>query len=305
MPEPGWLWAVFTVVAAAAQTARNATQRSLTATLGTVGATHVRFLFGLPFALLFFAAIVAVRAGALPVPDAAFVAWVAGGAVAQILATALMLAAMGQRSFVVTTAYIKTEPVQVALFGLVLLGDAVTPPLALAIAIATAGVVTMALKPGASGAGDLRATALGLAAGAGFGLSAIGFRGAILALDHTDFVTAAGFTLVAGLLLQCLLLTGWLLLTDRTVLGAILRAWKPSLAAGFMGALASQFWFLAFALATAASVRTLALVEVLFAQGVSRYALGQRTTKREAVGIVLIVVGVVLLLRAGATGRPA
>jgi drug/metabolite transporter (DMT)-like permease len=298
MHETGWLWAVFTLVAAAAQTARNATQRSLTATLGTVGATHVRFLFGLPFALVFFAAIVAWRPGALPTPNPVFLAWVAGGAVAQIVATALMLAAMGQRSFVVTTAYIKTEPVQVALFGLVLLGDAVTPLLALAIAIATAGVVIMALKPGAAGAGDLRATALGLAAGAGFGLSAIGFRGAILALNHADFVTAASCTLVGGLLLQCLLLTGWLVATDRAVLGAIFRAWKPSLTAGFLGALASQFWFLAFALATAASVRTLALVEVLFAQGVSRYALGQRTTRREAVGIVLIVVGVVLLLRA-------
>ncbi len=50
---------------------------------------------------------------------------------------------------------------------------------------------------------------------------------------------------------------------------AILRHWRPSLFAGFMGATASQFWFLAFALATAASVRTLALVEVLFAQAIS------------------------------------
>lgn len=298
MDDTGWLWAVFTLIASAAQTARNATQRSLTARLGTVGATHVRFLFGLPFALVFFAGIVAVTQPGLPAPNLAFCAWVAGGAATQIVATALMLAAMGQRSFVVTTAYIKTEPVQVALFGFVLLGDPVTPGLALAIAIATAGVVTMALKPGATAAADGRATALGLAAGAGFGMSAIGFRGAILSLNHADYVTAASFTLVAGLLLQCLLLTGWLLATDRAVLGAILRAWKPSLAAGFMGALASQFWFLAFALASAASVRTLALVEVLFAQGVSRYALGQRTTAREGVGIALIIVGVVLLIRA-------
>jgi drug/metabolite transporter (DMT)-like permease len=298
MQDTGWSWAVFTLIAAAAQTARNATQRSLTARLGTVGATHVRFLFGLPFALVFMAGIVVVLQRGLPTPNGVFCAWVAGGAIAQIAATALMLAAMGQRSFVVTTAYIKTEPIQVALFGFVLLGDVVTPLLALAIAIATAGVVIMALKPGAVGAGGLRATALGLAAGAGFGLSAIGFRGAILALHHADHVTAASFTLVAGLLLQCLLLTGWLVLTDRAVLVAIFRAWKPSLAAGFMGALASQFWFLAFALATAASVRTLALVEVLFAQGVSRYALGQRTTTREGIGIVLIVVGVVLLIHA-------
>ena len=51
------LWAVFTLIAAAAQTARNAMQRELTATLGTVGATHVRFLFGFPFALLFLAGV--------------------------------------------------------------------------------------------------------------------------------------------------------------------------------------------------------------------------------------------------------
>jgi len=53
---------------------------------------------------------------------------------------------------------------------------------------------------------------------------------------------------------------------------------------------------LAFAIATAASVRTLALVEVLFAQAISRFVFGQPTSRREAVGIVLIVVGVILLI---------
>ena len=79
---------------------------------------------------------------------------------------------------------------------------------------------------------------------------------------------------------------------------AIFKVWRRSLFAGFMGAFASQFWFLAFAIATAASVRTLALVEVLFAQLVARFAFGQRTTAREAVGMVLVVVGVVLLILA-------
>ena len=63
-----------------------------------------------------------------------------------------------------------------------------------------------------------------------------------------------------------------------------------------MGALASQFWYLGFAIATAASVRTLALVEVLFAQAISRFMFNQPTTPREAAGIVLIVAGVILLL---------
>ena len=95
-----------------------------------------------------------------------------------------------------------------------------------------------------------------------------------------------------------MLLTVYLLIRDRAVLVAISRAWRPSLFAGFMGAVASQFWFLGFALTTAANVRTLALVEVLFAQMISSFAFRQRTTAREAVGIMLVVAGVVLLLAA-------
>jgi drug/metabolite transporter (DMT)-like permease len=295
MLDSSWLWALFTVIAAFSQTVRNAAQRQLTATLGTVGATHVRFLFGFPFALLFLAGVLIASGASLPRPGLAYWAWVADGALAQIAATALMLAAMNQRSFVVTIAYIKTEPVQVALFGLILLGDAVTPWLALAILVATAGVVVMSLKPGTA-AGGLRPTLAGLAAGAMFGLSAVGFRGAILSLGLPGYLMAATFTLVVGLLLQSALLTAYLWLRDRKVLGAIMRAWRPSLFAGFMGALASQFWFLAFALATAASVRTLALVEVLFAQAISRFAFKQKTTPREALGIVLIVIGCALLI---------
>jgi uncharacterized membrane protein len=129
-----------------------------------------------------------------------------------------------------------------------------------------------------------------------FALSAVGFRGAILSLGLPSYVMAATFTVVVGLMLQSVLLTLYLGLRNPNVLTSIVRAWRPSLFAGFMGALASQFWFLAFALATAASVRTLALVEVLFAQGISRFVFKQATTAREALGIALIVIGVVLLL---------
>jgi drug/metabolite transporter (DMT)-like permease len=297
MFDPSWLWATFTIVAAAAQTVRNATQRGLTARLGTVGATHVRFLFGFPFALIFLIAVMIALRQAPPLPPLMFWAWVIDGALAQVAATALMLAAMNDRSFVVVYAYIKTEPVQVALFGLVFLGDAVTPIMAAAILIATAGVVTMALKPGTSA--DLKSTLLGLGAGAMFALSAVGFRGAILSLGLPSYVMAATFTVVVGLMLQSVLLSLYLWLRNPDVLVSIVRAWRPSLFAGFMGALASQFWFLAFALATAASVRTLALVEVLFAQAISRFVFKQPTTPREAVGVVLIVIGVAVLLWAG------
>src|SRR5947208_509371 len=216
MSDTSWLWALFTVIAAASQTVRNAAQRELTATLGTVGATHVRFLFGFPFALVFLAVVLVASGAALPRPDAVYWAWVLDGALTQIAATALMLAAMNERSFVVVYAYIKTEPVQVALFGLVFLGDVVTPGMAAAILTATAGVIIMAVKPGTRS--SLTATLLGLAAGAMFALSAVGFRGAILRREGGSYVMAATLTVLVGRILQSVMLTASLRLRHPGVL---------------------------------------------------------------------------------------
>ncbi|HEY0439516.1 MAG TPA: DMT family transporter [Xanthobacteraceae bacterium] len=296
MQDSGWWWAIFAVLAAAAQTARNAMQRELTGTLGTVGATHVRFLFGFPFALIALAAVLLITGQALPRLNAAFWPWVLLGASSQIVATGLMLAAMGERSFVITIAYTKTEPVQVALFGLVFLGDRVTPGLAAAILIATAGVMLMSWKPGAASFAGMRPALLGIASGGLFAFSAIGYRGAIRALDTATFFVASSTTVAVALVIQAALLSLYLAIRDCHVLIAVMRAWRPSLFAGFMGALASELWFMAFALATAASVRTLGLVEVLFAQAVSSLIFRQPVTLREVAGIALVVLGVVLLL---------
>jgi len=290
------LWAVFTLIAAAAQTARNAMQRELTATLGTVGATHVRFLFGFPFALLFLAGVLIATGEALPKLPGVFWPWVIVGAFTQIAATATMLSVMGERSFVVAYAYIKTEPVHVALFGLIFLGDKITPFSAIAILLATAGVIVISLKGGIGERPTMRSTVIGLVSGAMFGLSAIGYRGAILSLQLPDFVLAATYTVAIGLVIQAATLSLYLALRDPKVLRAIVGAWRPSLLAGFMGAFASEFWFLAFAITTAANVRTLALVEVVFAQGVTRFVFKQPTTRREALGVALVVIGVALLV---------
>jgi drug/metabolite transporter (DMT)-like permease len=92
------------------------------------------------------------------------------------------------------------------------------------------------------------------------------------------------------------LLSAYLAWREPGVLPAIFRAWRRAGFAGFMGAIASQFWFLGFAIATAASVRTLGLVEVLFAQGVTHWLFKQKTSARELAGMALLVLGVSLLL---------
>ena len=293
------LWIPFTIIAASGQVARNAMQRSLTGPLGTWGATNIRFLFGFPFSVLFFVLVIAVTGDRVPWPSGAFWPWLILGALSQIVGTGLMLLAMNDRSFVVTTAYLKTEAIQTAIFGFVVLGDHLTWLKVLAIVIATVGVVITALRPGGEkGFGELKPTILGLVAAAAFALSAIGFRGAIITVPGVSFVTASTYTLVFGLFVQTLILSIYLLLRAPDVLKAIFGLWRPSMLAGFMGAFASQFWFLSFALTAAANVRTLALIEVLFAQGVAYYSFKQPISSRELSGTILIVIGVALLVAA-------
>jgi drug/metabolite transporter (DMT)-like permease len=291
------LWIPFTIIAALGQVARNAMQRSLTGPLGTWGATSIRFLFGFPFSIIFFAVVVAVTGDPIPWPTATFWLWLLLGALSQIVGTGMMLLAMNDRSFVVTTAYLKTEAIQTAIFGFIFLSDHLTVLKVIAILIATAGVVIAALRPGSEkGFADLKPTLLGLAAAAAFALSAVGFRGAVIVVPGVSFVTAASYTLVFSLFVQTLVLTIYLLVRAPDVLMKIFGLWRPSMLAGFMGAFASQFWFLALALTAAANVRTLALIEVLFAQAVAYYSFKQALSARELSGIVLIVAGVALLV---------
>src|ERR1700737_3040782 len=167
------LWIPFTVIAALGQVARNAMQRSLTKPLGTWGATNIRFLFGFPFSVIFFVAVVLFSGDHVPWPTPVFWPWLLLGALSQIIATGLMLVAMNDRSFVVTTAYLKTEAIQTAIFGFVFLGDHPTWLKVIAILIATAGVVITALRPGGQKSfAELKPTTTALAAAAAFALSA-------------------------------------------------------------------------------------------------------------------------------------
>ena len=295
------LWILTTVLAAGAQATRNALQRGLTATLGTLGATHVRFLFGLPVSVLFLAAL-AFATGRLPHPAPTFWAWAALGGIGQILATACMLHAMRDRSFLVTIAYTKTEPVQVALFSLALLGEVPTPTLILAIAVATLGVMVLSWPKGLAEPpidrwARLRPALLGIASGGFFGIAAVFFKAAILVAGSGSFLVDASAVLVASLAIQTAVLTAWLVVRAPGVMTAILAEWRPSVAAGFLGAFASQMWFVGFATAPVAAVRTLGLVEILFAQALSRGVLKERPSRRDLLGVALLVLGVALVLR--------
>ena len=289
-----WLWIPITLAAAAAQTARNATQRHLTAELGTLGATLVRFLYGLPFAVLYLALVLAVTATRVPPMNRGFVFWTIVGGGSQIVATALLLRVLTLRNFAIGIAYSKTEVVQVAIFGFLILGEAVGVVVGTCIALAAVGVMVLAApsQAGIVTGVTSKAALLGIASGGVFAISAIGYRAAALAFAPAAPVLAAACTLVLAQLFQSVMLGGYLWLRDPKVVVAVARAWRISLVAGFMGALASGCWFTAMALEPVAHVRTLGLVELWFSYAVSRRIFRETLTLKELIGMLLVAVGV-------------
>lgn len=297
-----WWWVPIVLFGALAQTARNAAQRSLVAQAGTLGATLVRFLYGIPFAAALVLLLHALPATAPAVPDfgAAYFGWLMLGALGQLAATACLLVAMKQRNFVIGVAYSKTDALQVALFGAVFLAELPGWATLLAIALTTAGVLLLSLPAKASLTAGARtwtsgAAGWGLACGAGFALSAVGYRGAALQLpDVAPWLIGAWGVLLAQVA-QSILLGGWLAARSPSSLRATVTAWRISLVAGGAGALASLCWFTAFALTTAANVRTLGMVEVVFSYLVSRRLLREKLEPAEQAGLALVVVGLLCL----------
>src|SRR6266851_1509240 len=114
-----WLWMPITIGAAFAQTLRNAAQRHLTGELGMLGATLIRFLYGVPFVALWLGIVRHATASPLPAPNLAFVAWILVAALGQTAGTALLLRAMTERNFAIGLVYSKIEIVQVALFSVI------------------------------------------------------------------------------------------------------------------------------------------------------------------------------------------
>jgi drug/metabolite transporter (DMT)-like permease len=300
-----WLWIPITVWAAFAQTLRNAAQRHLIKELGTLGATLTRFLFGVPFAILWLLLVLGVTGESIPQPSAGFFLWALGAAVAQIAATALLLRVMADRNFAVGVAYSKTEVVQVAIFGLVFLGDSITPAAVFAILLATVGVVL--LSPSAGGhpvrqfllGWTSKTAVLGFASGGSFALAAVGFRGAALALPSSSFLVAAAFALAVAQTAQTLLLGGYLQARDSGLVVKVIGAWRVSLLAGFMGWASSAGWFTAMAIEPVAHVRTLGLIELFFTAIVSRRLFRETLRPAELAGMALVAVALGLIAWAG------
>jgi drug/metabolite transporter (DMT)-like permease len=299
------LWIPITIAAAFLQNLRSAAQKHLKGVMGTTGATFVRFGFGFPFALIFVAVLYWLAGYPLPALNAAFFGWALLGALGQIVATFLLIHLFSFRNFAVGTAYSRTEPAQAALFALVFLGERASLGAVAAIAISVFGVMLISVAHVAVSLRSILASTvgrnalIGLASGTAFGIAAVAYRAASLALGGPNFLMQAAVTLAFVITFQTAIMLIWMVWKDRAEIGRIAKAWKLSLFTGFVGASASFGWFTAMTLQQAAIVKSLAQIEMLFTFAATVFFFKEKINRLEIAGCALIVGGILVLLAAG------
>ncbi|MDR6850008.1 drug/metabolite transporter (DMT)-like permease [Sphingomonas sp. BE270] len=301
MIAPIWLPAA--LIGGALQAWRTAVQRRVSRTLSINAAGLVRYLYGLPVAVLLVIAYEAVFARTpFPALGVWFVPFCLGGGLAQIIATNLLLMAFGERNFVVGTAYSKTEAVQSALLSVFLLGDHLSLPTWVGIGFGVAGVMVLSTGGKRMAAGAfLRALGqpaarYGIASGFMFALTTIGIRAATQAVATPDHIRAALIVLATTVAAQTVAQGAYLLLRERDQVARVFSEWRVAGQVGLMSSVASACWFTGFASAPVALVRIVGQIEVAFTMAFAHFYLGEKTSRSEILGLILVAIGVVFAL---------
>ena len=297
------LWVPITIAAAFLQNVRSSLQKYLKGRMGTSGATMTRFIYAVPFAALYAYSLHTLGGFDWPTPNGRFLAYMMTGGLTQISATALLVYLFSFQNFAVGTTFSKTETVQAAIFGAVVLGDSLSIGALLAIFISLIGVVilsvaresTMTLRTILT-SWTGKPALIGLASGACFGISAVSYRAASLSLGGEGFLMQAGFTLACVTVFQTLVMTVYLLIREPAELVRVLKSWRISVWVGLSGMAASAGWFTAMTIQNAAYVRALGQIELLFTFAVSLLFFKEKTNPKETIGILLVCSGILILL---------
>ncbi|MBB6507892.1 drug/metabolite transporter (DMT)-like permease [Rhizobium soli] len=296
------LWIPITIAAAFCQNLRSALQKHLQGSLGTRGASFVRFGYGFPLAVIYVLVLHFGVGYALPSPDLEFVFWVVLGGLAQIFATMLLVYLFSLRNFAVGTAYSKTEPVQAAIFGFIILGDKLTTGGIVAIIVGVIGVmmISMANLPlswrnlGTAMVG--RIALIGMASGGLFAIASISFRSASLSLNGPNSIMQAAVTLTCVTIFQTVFMLIWMLWKDKREIVQVVRTWRSSALVGLAGVVGSACWFTAMTLQQVAYVKALGQIELIFTFASSYFLFHERLNRMELWGCLLIVCGILGLL---------
>lgn len=292
------IWLPATLFAALFQAWRTAVQQRVRSTLSLNAAGLVRYLYGLPVAIVLLGLYCGATGAGVPAPRASFLPYAAAGGLAQIIGTNLLLMAFGYRNYLAGTAFAKTEAIQGAILSMLLLGEILSLLSWAGIAVSVAGVMIVSaggerLRP----RGLVQPAALcGLGAGLCFTMTSIWVKQATFAVPSGDKVLAALVALVAVQACQTLMQGGYLAWREREQLPLVFASWRTSGQVGLLAAMGSACWFAGFATAPVALVRAVGQVEVILTLGFSRLYLKEEGRPGEALGLMLVGTGVALAL---------
>ena len=298
-------WVGIAIAAAAFQTLRFMLQKHLSmGGLSTGGATFSRFFYSAPIILPLTLGYLFWRDVSMPDLSMAFWAYAVSGGLMQILATWCVVALFQQRNFAVGITFKKTEVLQTAFVGFLVLGDRVSLFGALAILIGFAGVLVLSQKPGSSGdnwwTGLVnKGAGLGLLSGVFFAISAVGYRGATLEIASSDALVQSSVTLTIVTIGQSLAMALWLALKEKGEIARVISARGTAIWLGITGMAGSLCWFTAFTMQNAAYVFAVGQVEVAFSLAAAALFFKEKITQKELLGIAIITFSILMLVAAG------
>ncbi|MBT8458799.1 MAG: DMT family transporter [Boseongicola sp.] len=294
-------WVILAITAAAAQTFRFALQKVLAgSTLSTAAATWARFLWSAPVVIAIMTAYVALTPATLPSIKPSFWPYALAGGATQILATICTVALFKRRAFAVGITFKKTEVMLTAIAGLLILGDRIDPLGAIFIVLGFVAVLLLSRPPEGGSVFNLGA-AIGLLSGVFFALSAVGYRGAVLAMDSDNTFLVAGLTLAFVATAQALALGFWLALREPGQITETLKGWRKSSLVGVFSLIGSWCWFAAFSLQNAAYVFAVGQIELIFSLAMGIIFFREKTFSRELFGMALLTISITAVALIGST----
>ena len=295
-------WIPITVAAAFLQNMRSALQKHLKGRLTTLGAAYVRFSHSWPFSVLYVWGLYEFGGMALPETNGMFFLYSVLGGLSQIIFTVLLLWLFSFHNFTVGTTFSKTEIIQVAILGFLILGDTLTIGAGVAIVVAVVGVMVMSAAQSKVTVRTLltsmteKPTLIGLTCGAFLGMSVVFFRGAALALGYDGIVMAAAFTLAVSVVIQTVIMGVYIAIKEPRTFVDIFVHWKWTIATGLAGTLTSIGWFTAFTMQNGAYVRALGQIELVFTFIASVFFFREKTNNTEVLGILLVIAAIIILI---------
>ena len=300
-----YVWIIAAIFAAACQTARSAFQKNMITRLGDYGAAYIRFCYALPFTSLIWLVWVNIPGNSIPTLSFYSIILCFLGSIFQILFTYVLMKVFSHKSFAAGIAFSKTEVILIAFLEVIILNVFFSFPLMIGITLGVLSVLFLSYARKAKSILETiklllnsvssLGTLIGLLSGLLLAASVVTFRMSIISIDG-PLLDRSLFISFIAIIFQTILVGLYLLLFKKDQLFAVIKFWRPSLPAGLCGTGATFGWFVAFGLTTAAEVRAVGQIELIFSILISIIFFREKIRKTELFGITLLGISILIII---------